>query len=335
MRFGIFDHMDRSLLTIGEQYRARLRLIEACERAGFYAYHLAEHHGTPLGLAASPSVFLAAVALHTQRIRLGPMVYTLSIHHPLRLIEEICMLDQLSNGRLELGVGRGVSPIEIGFYGVGDDARQRFDETYAIVMQGLTEHRLNYAGAYHSFKNVPLELTPVQTPHPPLWYGVAKPDTCPFVVNQHMNMINSGTTAEARAVTDRYREEWARSRFALEPLPMMGLNRHVVVAPTDAEAMRLATGPYERWYNSLLHLWRVYQMNIPLSFPDNLPAAIDAGYCVVGSPATVRQNLTDQIKAAGINYLVSRLAFGELSLEASMQSVALLEHEVIPSLRNL
>jgi len=334
MRFGIFDHMDRGVVSIGEQYRARLKLIMACEAAGFYAFHLAEHHGTPLGLACSPNVFLAAVAQCTSRIRLGPLVYTLSIYEPLRLLEEICMLDQLSNGRLELGVGRGVSPIEMGFFGVGDEARTRFEEVYAILKQGLTHSTLSYQGKYFSYKDVPLEIRPVQTPHPPLWYGVAKPDSCPFVVGEGMNMVNSGTAADARAVTDRFREEWSKLQ-AGKPLPIMGLNRHIVVAATDAEAFKLARGPYQRWYNSLLHLWRIHKMNIPLSFPDDLPAAMDMGYCVVGSAATVRQNLAEQIKAAGVNYLGCRLAFGELPHEASLESVRLLEKEIMPALREL
>lgn len=68
----------------------------------------AEHHGSPLGLAPSPSVFLAAIAARTKRLRFGPLVYTLPLYEPLRLIEEIGMLDQMSNGRLDIGVGRGV-----------------------------------------------------------------------------------------------------------------------------------------------------------------------------------------------------------------------------------
>jgi alkanesulfonate monooxygenase SsuD/methylene tetrahydromethanopterin reductase-like flavin-dependent oxidoreductase (luciferase family) len=117
MRFGIFDHMDAMGAPLGEQYENRLQLIEAYDQGGFYAYHLAEHHGTPLGLAPPPSVFLAAVAQRTKKLRFRPLVYLLPLYHPLRLIEEICMLDQMSGGRFELGVGRGVSPIEVGFYG--------------------------------------------------------------------------------------------------------------------------------------------------------------------------------------------------------------------------
>ena len=79
VKFGVFDHMDQGDLPLGRQYEERLRLIEAYDRGGFHAYHLAEHHATPLGMAPSPSVFLAAVAQRTKRLRFGPLVYTLSL----------------------------------------------------------------------------------------------------------------------------------------------------------------------------------------------------------------------------------------------------------------
>src|SRR4029078_306247 len=96
MQFGIFDHLDRNDLPLHEYYEARLKLIEIYEQAGFYSYHVAEHHSTPLRMAPSPSVFLAAVAQRTTRLRFGPLVYALPLYHPIRLIEEICMLDQMS-----------------------------------------------------------------------------------------------------------------------------------------------------------------------------------------------------------------------------------------------
>ena len=103
--------------SLADYYEDRLKIVEAYDRAGFYGYHLAEHHATPLGMAPSPNVFLAAVAQRTRRLRFGPMVYVLPLYHPLRLIEEICMLDQMSGGRLEIGFGRGASPIELAIYG--------------------------------------------------------------------------------------------------------------------------------------------------------------------------------------------------------------------------
>src|ERR1700720_768699 len=113
MEFGVFDHLDRHGGALADYYEDRLKIAEAYDRAGFYAYHLAEHHSTPLGMSPSPSVFLSAVIQRTRRLRIGPLVYLLPLYHPLRLIEEVCMLDNLSGGRLQLGVGRGISPIEL------------------------------------------------------------------------------------------------------------------------------------------------------------------------------------------------------------------------------
>src|SRR2546427_13012683 len=103
--FGLFDWIDRAAAPLRQLYEERLQLLEAAEAAGFFCYHLAEHHATPLGMAPSPSVFLAAAAPRTRRIRLGPLVYLVPLYSPVRLIGEICMLDHLTGG--PLGLGRG------------------------------------------------------------------------------------------------------------------------------------------------------------------------------------------------------------------------------------
>src|SRR5579863_8603296 len=124
IEFGVFDHLDRTGLSLADYYEDRLKLAEVYDRSGFYGYHLAEHHATPLGMAPSPNVFLSALAQRTRRLRFGPLIYALPLHHPLRLLEEICMLDQLSGGRLDVGFGRGASPIETEIYGVDPAAAQ-------------------------------------------------------------------------------------------------------------------------------------------------------------------------------------------------------------------
>ena len=119
IEFGVFDHLDqRPGASPQDIYEDRLRLIAAYDRAGFAMHHLAEHHATPLGLAPSPSVFLSAVAQRTENIHFGPMVYCLPLYEPLRLIEEICKLDQMSGGQFEFGVGHGISPFEVAYFGV-------------------------------------------------------------------------------------------------------------------------------------------------------------------------------------------------------------------------
>jgi alkanesulfonate monooxygenase SsuD/methylene tetrahydromethanopterin reductase-like flavin-dependent oxidoreductase (luciferase family) len=110
LEFGIFDHLDDNGIPLADLFETRLKLTELYDRAGFRSYHIAEHHSTPLGMAPSPSVFLAAVAQRTKRLRFGPLLYVTPMYHPLRVAEEVVMLDHMSRGRFELGLGRGASP---------------------------------------------------------------------------------------------------------------------------------------------------------------------------------------------------------------------------------
>src|SRR5262249_31352147 len=140
LEFGIFDHVDRDDRPLDVFYEERLKLIEAYDRAGIYGYHCAEHHSTPLGMAPSPSVYLSAIGQRTKRLHFGPLVYTLALYHPLRLAEEICMLDQMSRGRLLVGVGKGISPIEVGHYGIEyKNADKMYAESLAVILQALTK----------------------------------------------------------------------------------------------------------------------------------------------------------------------------------------------------
>src|SRR5256886_15078408 len=147
MEFGVFDHLDRYGGALADYYEDRLKIAEAYDRAGFYAYHLAEHHSTPLGMAPSPSVFLAAVAQRTTRLRFVPLVWPMPLHHPLRLIEEICMLDQLSGGRLVIGVLRRAAPIQLEYYGDEPQAAQKiYAEAGEPVPPGPTPHAPHLQG---------------------------------------------------------------------------------------------------------------------------------------------------------------------------------------------
>jgi alkanesulfonate monooxygenase SsuD/methylene tetrahydromethanopterin reductase-like flavin-dependent oxidoreductase (luciferase family) len=337
MKFGVFDHMDRSGPDLGQQYQDRLSLIEAYDRAGFYGYHIAEHHGTPLGLAPSPSVFLSAVAQRTVRLRFGTIVYVLSTYHPLRILEEICMLDQLSGGRLEVGIGRGISPIELAFYGVTDEgeARQRYEDTLSLLLQSGTGGPISHRGKYFSVESFPMELCPVQKPFPPLWYGIARPATADWAAERGINGACNGPAGAVRGITDQYRAAWERLGHDPQDLPLLAMSRHIVVADSDTEAYEEAKAAYDQWFANLNLLWSQRGVRIPLNFPSDFDDAVNVGFCVVGSPSTVRDRLIPQVQDAGINYLLGRLAFGNLSLERSLRSVQLLEQEVLPALAGI
>jgi alkanesulfonate monooxygenase SsuD/methylene tetrahydromethanopterin reductase-like flavin-dependent oxidoreductase (luciferase family) len=334
MDFGIFDHVDRNGLPLSEFYEARLRLVEAYDRAGFYAYHVAEHHATPLGIAASPSVYLAAVAQRTRQLKFGPLVYTLPLYHPLRLIEEICMLDQMSGGRFQLGVGRGISPIETACFAVDPEERQaRFQEILQIVLQGLTGPAVNFEGRFFTFKNVPMELAPLQTPHPPLWRGIATPDSAERAARAADNMVSLSTAAETRVLTEHYRKAWQAAHRG-KPLPKLGLGRFIVVAQTDAEALALARRAYAAWHASFHHLWRVHGTSPTRGErAPHFDETMNGGRGIAGTPDTVIAGLRMQLAEAGANYCVGQLAFGDMSPEEALGSIDLFVRHVMPAVR--
>ena len=335
MKYGVFDHMDLGARPISEQYESRLRLIEAYDRGGFHAYHLAEHHATPLGMAPAPAVFPAAVAQRTKRLRFGPLVYILTLQSPLRAYEEICMLDQMSAGRLELGMGKGISPIELAYFGA-DPARAQaiYLEASAVIMKAFSEKRLTHHGEHFHFDDVPIELAPLQQPHPPLWLGMGNPDHTRHAALNKINMVCNGTTSQVRVMTDRYREEWSKAGGTPRDIPFLGVNRHIVVADTDAEAYRVAKPAYEAWYASFSKLWREKGQTPPgAGYPPEFDELIRHSFCIVGSPQTVRDMVAEQVEQAGINYLLCRLAFGSLSYEQSARSAQLFAEHVMPRVK--
>jgi alkanesulfonate monooxygenase SsuD/methylene tetrahydromethanopterin reductase-like flavin-dependent oxidoreductase (luciferase family) len=334
LQVGVFDHLDRGTLPLGEHYESRLKLITAYERCGIARYHLAEHHATPLGMAPAPSVFLAAVAQRTRHLRFGPLVYTLSLHHPLRVAEEICMLDQMSGGRLELGVGRGVSPHEVAYFGVDPSkAQAMYIEALHVILAALAGDTLSFSGEFYRFREVPIELTPVQRPHPPLWYGLARPEALPWVVANRVNIVANGPCALVRRITDGYRAAWVAAGHDLGTLPLIGMTRTVVVADSEAAALTTARRAHARWHRSFMQLWNRHGTQ-PLNafYPDSFDEAQRLGFGVAGTPASVREWLEEQISQAQINYLVCRFAFGDTSLAEAQRSVELFAEHVMPAL---
>src|SRR6266513_2827121 len=205
MEFGVFDHLDLGDRPHERFYRERLEIVEAYERAGFHTYHVAEHHLTPLGMAPSPSVFLAAVAQRTKRLRFGPMVYVAPLYHRLRLLEEICMLDQMSGGRLEVAFGRGALPAEVRFFDVDPGQTEKMhEETVGFILEALSEGEVTVT-AETGKRRLPLAIPPLQKPHPPLWYGVHSPEAAERAARRGMNVVGLDTVAELKPAFARFR----------------------------------------------------------------------------------------------------------------------------------
>jgi alkanesulfonate monooxygenase SsuD/methylene tetrahydromethanopterin reductase-like flavin-dependent oxidoreductase (luciferase family) len=341
MKFGIFDHVDHSGLPLAQLLDRRLDYVAAADEAGFYGYHVAEHHATPLNLVPVPGVFLGAVANATKRIRLGPMVYLLPLYSPLRLIEEICLLDQLSHGRLEVGVGRGVSPFELNHHNIDSEtSRDVFLEALAAVTHGLTHDTLEHAGKYFSYSKVPMELAPVQRPHPPIWYPSSNPKSSEWSGSQGLNFLSLGRMELAGDCVAAYKRGYAAQGTPSGPAldfpggTAIGVNRHCVIADSDEAARQIARPAYEHWFASLMKLWNDHKVQGPAiarATMGDVDKAIEQGSVIAGSPETVRAEIERQIDALGINYLTLQFYFGTITHEDAMRSLGLFVDEIMPA----
>lgn len=334
MDFGVFDHLDRNDLPLGQFFEQRLRLIQQIEAGGFYGYHFAEHHSTPLGLAGSPSVFLAAAFARTTRLRIGPLVYVLPLHHPLRLYEEICMLDHLSGGRLMMGVGRGGALVEHQRMGVEPaEAQACYHEAFAVLMEAFAKDVVNFDGKFFRYQDYLVQQKPVQRPHPPIWYGAPNPEAIGWAAPRAINVVSLGPAARAKAISDRYRAEWDALGRNASDLPRIGVTRHIVVAETDAEAKRIAGRAYPRWSSAIAFLWERANQDFVLKqiYPKDFDTLEKIGHGVAGSPATVRRYLETLQDETGVNYVLCQMVFGDIEFAEAETSLTLFARDVIPT----
>ncbi len=201
-----------------------------------------------------------------------------------------------------------------------------------MILRGLTSKTLDFHGKHFSFDNVPMELEPLQKPHPPIWYGAHAPDSAARAARKALNIINLDPTAHIRDTVASYRKTWRETKGAA-PLPKIGLGRFIVVAETDAQAMRLASRAYRPWFDSFIYLSRLRGRAQTHPRPEEFEPLMARGQGVAGSPATVRDLLAAQLAETGCNYVVGQFVFGDMTLNEALHSIKLFASEVMPALR--
>lgn len=332
MEFGIFDHCERSSRPARTTYEERFQLAKRAEEAGFYAYHLAEHHGTSLSLVPSPNLFLAALAERTTTLRLGALVYLLPLYDPYRLAQEICMLDHLSNGRVELGIGRGANPIELAFFGLDPaTAKSRFEELYPLLIQGLSESVMTREGPKGTIE-APLDVHPQQSPYPPIWYPSAGGGAqLVWAAEQGFNTILNGTLSSCAEAAKVFKDHFKPGLFGNQP--KLGITRYVYVADTDEEAMRVGGEALRYHRSNILKLTNQAGAAItsPVIPPEDLAQAVREGWAAAGSPATVREQIAAMTETVGNNYFVFAPLMADLPLEWGLRAVDIFRDEIMPA----
>jgi alkanesulfonate monooxygenase SsuD/methylene tetrahydromethanopterin reductase-like flavin-dependent oxidoreductase (luciferase family) len=347
MKVGLFDHVERSDRPLAVEYDERLQFVAAADDAGFYCYHVAEHHCTPLNMVPAPGVYLGAVARSTRRIHLGPLVYLLPLASPLRMVEEICMLDHLSHGRLEVGVGRGVSPFELNYHKVDHaESRDIFIDAFDCISAALANETFSHAGKYFGYADVPMPMRPFQKPHPPFWYGSSNTIGAAWAGEHGMHFTANGPTALAKVNIAAFKEALAKRGGPAIPKAefpggtAVGVLRHIVVADTDKEAVRIAKPAFDYHLASLNYLRNAhgsaeFTTRLNVQRGSTFEECVESGMAIAGSPETVRAAIERQAAEMGVNYLLTYLFFGTMSFADAQRSLALFRSEVMPKIANL
>jgi len=290
-------------------------------------------------------VFLAAAARLTERIRLAPTTFIVPLYDPLRLVQEIGMLDQLSGGRLEIGVGKGSSPHEAAMYGLTPpQTAERFESTMPAILEALETGIFRRPGADGAGEPVPLHVPVRQKPHPPLWYPTSNPASIPRLGEEGYHVIFgfgfvspplAVVREQSRLFFERFRASAERGevRYGLPgTTPRFGLMRHVLVAPTDEEALALLRPAFADHHTNFTHLWRQHGDERHTA-PLDVDRLLEEGKLYAGSPETVARQVTGAVVDGEVNYVAGSFAWGSLDPETSLRSLRLFRDEVIPAVR--
>lgn len=353
MRFGTYYFLQAPpSLTHAEVFRREIEQMAWTEELGFDSIWLTEHHFIEYGLSVSPAVLAAAVAMRTQRVRIGLAAAILPFHDPVRLAEEMAMVDILCGGRLDVGVGRGNRPVEFEGYRVPQiENRERFEEALAIMIGVWTRERFSYAGRHYAIPEVRVIPKPLQQPHPPLYVVCTSPDTIEATALRGLPMLNSwlrGPIDQLVSQREAYLKACQKAgRTDVETASLMGrwgVSRHIYVAPTDALAQAEAKDA-EMWYQEALRRFlipddidRVHPLLQPgfRTMKERLAKItwdqLVAETVAFGSPDTVAARI-DQLRRLGVGEVLCWMNFGGLPQERVRRSMELFAREVMPRFR--
>ena len=349
MKFGIFilpSWPEAETAHQGRIYHEAVEQIQYAEELGFDAVWLAEHHFTRFGIVPSAIPFATYVAAQTRTIRIGTGVSVLTFHNPIFTAEEAAMLDVLSNGRLDFGVGRGQVVYEYNNFKVEYDSRtRRFQEIVDIILGLWSTPGFTYHGQYYSVDDLTITPTPIQRPHPPMYLAVSRtPASVDVAISRDLPVLTSANTPDEDVLGIRslYFAGCAAAgkRPLVESMPFFRLT-HVAEDPKQAMEIPRASVTWVRDLNSLrrtltggseiymdLEHWRrTRTIELP-SYDTELNTT-----AYFGTPDQLVQRLRWLQEVHNVQYFGADMAFGKMQHADVMRSMELFAREVMPKFR--
>lgn len=310
-------------------FERRLALLALADRAGLRYAFTAERHFLANYWTPAPTAWIAAASQRTSTIRLGVLAYTLPLHLPAALAEEIAVLDHLTGGRLEVGFGLGHRREELAAIGLDPDDRERlFQERFAVMTALWNGGVVTLERPSLTVREVAIFPRPLQQPYPPAWFAGSDPLGAQWAATRGMSLaVGFRRTAELVQAVSAFRA----ARAGAPDLPGAGrvaLMRHVSIAPTDEEALDAMTSDLDR-----LH-------RLGTGGPGDLDGARQAAKQMVadesfitGSPETVAKAINWANDALGIDVFLANIHAAGVTQERLEQMVKLLADEVAPRLQ--
>jgi natural product biosynthesis luciferase-like monooxygenase protein len=353
MKFGTFHIFNRREWQTDKQvYNEQLEQMEAADALGYDSVWLTEHHFTEYGILPDPMILAADIARRTKRVRIGMAVSVLPFHNPVRLAEQAAMVDLLSDGRLDLGVGRGYQPQEFARFGITmDEARGRFDEALELMQRLWTEDKVTFEGKFYNAYNVTLEPKPLQKPLPVVVATSGTPETLDAVARRRLTMLQGFAASDGLAKLGERLRYYAEARrrngdsdAEIEAaVHNTGVLRRVYVAD-DMEKAYEEPKDAILWFYSLLD-----HLNLPRDLQDRIPeeylyqkqlAQERAkqsyqdfwNHGVFGDVETCIQKV-EAVRSAGINYMLNWTSLGGLAQGKVLHSMELFAKQVMPGFR--
>jgi alkanesulfonate monooxygenase SsuD/methylene tetrahydromethanopterin reductase-like flavin-dependent oxidoreductase (luciferase family) len=322
------------------------------EELGFDGVYLAEHHFTAYNLTPSPNLMLAALAQRTTRMRIGTMCNVLPFTQPLRVAEEFAMLDAISNGRIEAGLGRGADEQEFVRFGLEwSEARPMFQEGYELILKAWTQETFTHHGKYYALAGeCSIFPRPLQHPHPPLWITAVSPPTVAWAAERGISISSGFAHVDEIAKRFGHYRDVARAS-GHDPSPeALALFRHVFVADTEREARALCRPAFDHYLRLFIPAalpadidkmavgdYSYYKTALAVFFGDGPPTfdnMADSGIVICGDADHVREQILDQLAATGAGRLLAQVHFGNMALEHVLHAEELLAGEVLPAVHS-
>jgi alkanesulfonate monooxygenase SsuD/methylene tetrahydromethanopterin reductase-like flavin-dependent oxidoreductase (luciferase family) len=355
MRFDLFHELAvPKFMGYSERdvHRQTLDEIAFADEAGFDGVWLVEHHFQPeFSHCPAPEVLFGAISQRTKRIRIGHGVVLLPFNHPVRVAERIAVLDIISDGRMDVGVGRGFSPLEYDvFGGTMDQSRGKVDEGLEIMRRAWGDEPFSFDGQHWSFPEIEVVPKPVQKP-PKLWTAAVSPETYIMGAEQGLGVLAGPFKPLFMVAEDRERFVTRCHEVGRDPAELgFGMTVGAVVLDDHKRAMRVAEENVRWFYQQLLKLtapvlerggqsYQYYREELGTlraltGGSPSIEALQAAGMVVAGDPEHVIEQLRN-LADHGVDHVLLSLQAGGVPHEDVLRSIELFGEQVIPALRGV